>query len=486
MLKIFTLITLSCFCLILISCKKDSTNGANPGGTSTYTLLGAPGGCTAPVVTGTYGVGTALTAANTITLSVDVALNGTYAIGTTSVNGVRFTGTGVFATTGVQTIVLTASGTPQRSGIFYFVPNTNNTCNFPVSFGAGGPPAVYTYAGAPANCTAPTITGTYTTGVSLGSNNYVDLAVNVTTPGAYTVTTNTLNGIRFSGSGAFTATGAQVIRLIGNGMPAASGPFVYTPANNGCSFTITVNPPAPPATYTFNGAPGSCTTPAINGTYAAGTALNGTNTIVLGVNVTVIGSYNVTTNGQNAVVFSGSGNFTMLGLNSITLTSTSTPAGAGPFTYTPTNNGCSFDITYTSGPPPPADFLRCTIDGVAKDFSTNLTANLSPGSFLASGESGISSFQINVTDVNGAAITPGSYNKFSITNQSRFCIAQYLPNSGSPMNAWIPGLINNNPFTVTIQTITATKVTGTFAGDLFDLNGANKKIVTNGTFSVTY
>jgi hypothetical protein len=69
---------------------------------------------------------------------------------------------------------------------------------------------------------------------------------------------------------------------------------------------------------------------------------------------------------------------------------------------------------------------------------------------------------------------------------NRFCIAQYTPDTGSPTNAWIPGLINSNPFTVTIQTITATKVTGTFSGDLFDINGNNKKIVTAGTFSVTY
>ncbi len=102
MLKNFTLITLSCFCLFFISCKKDITNGANPGGTATYTLAGAPSGCTAPVVAGIYSVGTPLTSANTITLSVDVATKGTYTINTTSGNGVRFTGGGIFTTTGIK------------------------------------------------------------------------------------------------------------------------------------------------------------------------------------------------------------------------------------------------------------------------------------------------------------------------------------------------------------------------------------------------
>ncbi len=123
------------------------------------------------------------------------------------------------------------------------MPSTNNTCNFSVSFGTGGTSSVYTYTGAPGNCTAPNVSGTYTTGISLGSNNYVDLAVNVTTPGAYTIITNNLNGISFSGNGVFTTGGAQVVRLIGNGAPAAPGSFAYKPSNNGCSFNITVNAP---------------------------------------------------------------------------------------------------------------------------------------------------------------------------------------------------------------------------------------------------
>lgn len=493
MLKNFTLLTLSCFCLFLISCEKDIENAANPGGTARYSLAGAPSGCTAPVVAGIYSVGTALTPANTITLSVDVALKGTYSINTTSANGVRFSGSGLFANTGIQTVVLTGTGTPVRAGNFAFVPNTNNTCNFSISFGAGGASAVYTYAGAPGNCTAPNISGSYTTGTALGSNNYVDLAVNVTTPGAYTIITNNLNGISFSGNGVFTAAGAQVVRLIGNGTPSATGSFTYTPSNNGCGFSITVNAPAPPATYTYDGAPGSCLTPVINGTYAAGTALNATNTIVLKVTVSVIGSYNVSTNSSNGVVFSGSGNFTTIGANTITLSSTSTPAAAGPFTYTPTNNGCSFDITYTAGPPPPSEFLTCKINGVTTNFNLNLVGILdqsaAPYSFAVTGENsggGPDNLSISLTD-NGSPIANGNYSNITATNTNKGCFITYSPTFGS-MNPFFSSPINNNSFTVTITGITATRVNGTFSGTIFDNFGMGSvsKNITAGSFSVSY
>jgi uncharacterized protein (TIGR02145 family) len=67
-------------------------------------------------VAGTYKVGTALTAANTITLSLNVVTAGAYTIATTATNGMTFTGSGTFAGTGAQTAVLTGSGTPTASG----------------------------------------------------------------------------------------------------------------------------------------------------------------------------------------------------------------------------------------------------------------------------------------------------------------------------------------------------------------------------------
>jgi len=78
------------------------------GGTAAFTF-----NCTGATPVGTYVAGTALTAANTITLNVTVTTVGTWSVTTSpAVNGITFSGTGTFATTGAQTILLTGSGTP--------------------------------------------------------------------------------------------------------------------------------------------------------------------------------------------------------------------------------------------------------------------------------------------------------------------------------------------------------------------------------------
>lgn len=485
MLKNFTLIALSCFLIIFTgSCTKDSTGSSNAGGTSSYSFEGSPGSCSTPAVAGFYSAGITLNATNTLTFTVNVSVKGTYSINTTASNGVFFSGSGTFTTTGPQSVVLTGNGTPIKAGNFPFVPVTGNTCNFTLSFLNGPPSAVFTYVGSP-TCTAPVISGTYASGVAMGSGNYVDLAVNVTTPGAYTVSTNNPNGISFSGSGAFTANGAQVIRLIGNGTPLGQGTFAYTPSG-GCSFSITVAPPPPPASFTYDGAPGNCTIANISGAFVAGTALTSSSTIKLGVTVSVAGTYSVTTNPNNGVTFSASGVFSGTGAQTITLTSTNTPTAGGTFSYTP-SGGCMFDITYTTGPPPPADYLKCTIDGTFIDFNSGLISLLSGGSFSVSGDFGSSSLNVSLTD-NAADIAVGSYNKFSLSNMNKYCLVTYTPNTGSPANFWLPGLMNSNPFTVTVQSITTSpnKITGIFSGDLFDGTGGNKKVVTNGSFSVGY
>lgn len=481
---IFRFTLYSLIITLFISCTKNPKNVANPGGTAHYSFVGTPGTCSTPVIAGIYSSGLAMSAANTITFSVKVSVKGSYSMNTTSVNGVYFSGSGVFISTGSQTVILTGSGTPLRSGIFPFVPATDNTCNFFVSFSAFPPPAIFTYSGAPANCTAPAIRGIYSSGIGLGPGNYVDLAVNVTSPGAYTINTNNANGIAFSGSGVFSAPGAKVVRLIGNGTPTAAGSFVYTPAGNGCSFNITVTPPVPLATFTYNGAPGNCTGSVISGTYAAGVALNGSNTVVLAVNVSVIGSYNVTTTGANGIVFSGAGNFTTTGANTIILTSTHTPTAAGIFSYTP-SGGCSFNITYANQPPPPVDFLKCTIDGVLTNFNNTIfgisNQTVSPYTFHGDGiqTGGTDRFILELVDI-ANPITPGNYNNISILHLNKNCQITYITGAG----IWSLSIQNPNTFVVNLISFTSTRATGTFSGTVY--NNSNTKIITNGSFSISY
>lgn len=487
MLKNFSLLALLCFLIVFISsCTKETgSGGANPGGTSIYSFDGTPGTCATPVIAGLYAVGRPLDASNTLTFTVNVIAKGSYSINTTGANGVWFSGNGIFTTTGPQTLVLTGNGIPVKKGNYSFVPATSNTCNFSISFLDGAPAAVFTYAGAPTACTAPVISGTYASGVALSSGNYVDLAVNVTSTGAYTVSTNNTNGVVFSGSGAFTATGAQVVRLIGNGTPASQGSYAYTPSG-GCSFSITIAPPPPPASFTFNGAPGSCTAPSINGSYAAGVVLTSSNTIVLGVNVTTAGLYSVTTNSNNGVTFSASGIFSGTGAQTITLRSTNTPTAGGTFSYIP-SGGCSFDITYTTGPPPPPDFLKCKINGVLTDFSDGMIATLdnssSPYTFDVAGflVGGSDAFSISLQD--NSPIANGVFKNFSLSNQNKYCSISYTPG----FDFWLSSLLNANTFTVTITSVTATIVTGSFSGTIYEnSSGPASKSITEGTFSVAY
>ncbi len=73
----------------------------------------------------------------------------------------------------------------------------------------------------------------------------VTIAVNVISAGAYTVSTNTVNGYQFSASGSFTTGGLQTIILIPSGTPQHAGmdAFILNGINNNCGFSITVTNP---------------------------------------------------------------------------------------------------------------------------------------------------------------------------------------------------------------------------------------------------
>lgn len=98
--------------------------------------------CTGATPVGNYVVGTAVTSANTITLTVNVTSIGTWGVSTTpAVNGLIFGGTGTFNTTGTQTITLTATGTPAAAGAFtYTVIGGSGTCTFQCTATAPAPP----------------------------------------------------------------------------------------------------------------------------------------------------------------------------------------------------------------------------------------------------------------------------------------------------------------------------------------------------------
>ncbi len=107
--------------------------------------------------------------------------------------------------------------------------------------GMGGGTSAGTLASTAGTCAPITNNGTYTQGIMFTSTNTVTVQVNVTTPGTYIISTNTVNGVSFSKSGTFTSTGINSVVLIGSGTPGLSGiqNFTVTFGGTTCSFPIT-------------------------------------------------------------------------------------------------------------------------------------------------------------------------------------------------------------------------------------------------------
>jgi hypothetical protein len=221
----------------------------------------------------------------------------------------------------------------------------------------GGPQstAVYTFLGAGAACTSAVINGNYFTGVQLNAGNTIQLQVSVTNAGTYNVSTNSINGIVFSGSGNFTDTGAQVITLTGSGTPVTEGDFTFnTPGSSSCSFLVTVTKkPVTNASYTIDGAPDACQNFTLSGNFIYGTALTAANTIILTVNVTAPGPYNITTDTLDGISFSNSGTFTSAGIHQVTLNGNGTPTTPANllFNVTGDSTACSLGVSVVNPPP---------------------------------------------------------------------------------------------------------------------------------------
>ncbi len=233
------------------SAENGDTSGTGGGGGSTtgtavYTLAGAPGACSLPIINGIYTAGTALNASNTVILTVDVTTIGTYAITSGTANGITFSGAGSFTITGTQIVTLTGSGTPAVAGTFSYSQGPTG-CSFPITVSGivVGPVAVGTL-----DCASATLAGVYTQFIDLTSSNTVSIPVNVTIAGSYSISTTLTNGCTFSGSGNLLL-GAQTIVLTGSGTPVNSGAILFPVSlgTSNCSFSITFLPGTAPVDF---------------------------------------------------------------------------------------------------------------------------------------------------------------------------------------------------------------------------------------------
>jgi hypothetical protein len=79
------------------------------------------------------------------------------------------------------------------------------------------PPAKGSLVGEYGGCYPYTVHGTYYNGIPAPDSNYVEINVDVTSPGSYRITTQQENGVSFSASGIFNDTGLNVVHLKSTG-----------------------------------------------------------------------------------------------------------------------------------------------------------------------------------------------------------------------------------------------------------------------------
>ena len=171
------------------------------------------------------------------------------------------------------------------------------------------------------------------------------LSVNVVAIGNYAFSCNS-NGITYTASGTFSATGTQSVTLTASGTPITAGSSSFTVNSSpSCTFTkdiyhVSTNGTAVVSAYT-------CSTNSA-GTLTAGTAVSGV-TQTLTANVTSAGTYSISTT-INGVTFSGAGTFAGTGNQNVVLTATGTPTTSGTNTFTlNTTPNCSFTRTVGTG-----------------------------------------------------------------------------------------------------------------------------------------
>ncbi|KFF22186.1 hypothetical protein [Chryseobacterium sp. JM1] len=187
------------------------------------------------------------------------------------------------------------------------------------------------------DCSNTKVMGTYVKGRDLTTSNYLNISVNVTKIGNYTISGTTINGYNFYGTGTFLNTGVQTIQIGGQGTPQNVQTDDVTLTANGndvtCTPAVSVNVLSPAGSYTM-----SCGGAVANGVYKVGTALNSSNTITLPINVSSLGSYTITTNTVDGISFRGSGTFTSTGNQNITLSGMGTPSSTAVKTITITSD----------------------------------------------------------------------------------------------------------------------------------------------------
>jgi hypothetical protein len=197
------------------------------------------------------------------------------------------------------------------------------------------------------NCAPISIGGTFTTNNALTNVNFMEVQVNFEETGTYSISSDTINGYFFHSAGTITATGVNTIRMQGSGTPLVIGNNIVTVRYGTTSCTANIQVTSNNAAVFTVGSPaGNCSAAVVGGSYTVNTALAPANTITIQVNVTVIGSFNISTNIVNGISFNKTGTFTTTGLQTVVLIGSGMPTVMGNNIVSVIGvSGCSISVT---------------------------------------------------------------------------------------------------------------------------------------------
>lgn len=245
---------------------------------------------------------------------------------------------------------------------------------------------------------------------------------------------------------------------------------------------------------------GVCMPSFVNGVYIKDSLLNGSDYVDISVNITQTGSYSIKTETVNGYSFSSAGDAGGLGLNTIRLVGIGRPilAGVNVFKIKFDSSVCEFNVNVSAtsggGGGGTSNFIKANIDGAATvtNFNVGDTAV-----FDSTRVAGFAGYGIFGADALGDSIriavgTPGTTGPATGTpynvNQSFFTAGVFCRYTDILLNSYSATTMAMNPmpyFTVTITSVTPTRLMGTFSGALYkNGTGPEIKTFTNGSFSV--
>lgn len=193
--------------------------------------------CSAITPLGNYTENKELNTNNKLKIIVNVTKPGSYSIHGTTTNGYFFSTSGTFLGKGTFTIYVDGQGTPLVAGVDVVSLQKNGedvACATPLTITVLTSAGNYTL-----DCRGAIVNGVYEVNKALTLSHKITLKVNVLELGSWSVTSDLVEGISFSGQGVFTALGPQSIVIYGEGAPLSVKPkeITFTTNSKGGSST---------------------------------------------------------------------------------------------------------------------------------------------------------------------------------------------------------------------------------------------------------